>query len=81
MVLEKYKEGVVDILVLLDAQNSALVADLLAANAIFDYLIDLMGTQRAVGRFDYYRSAQDRQQFLGRLDAYFRSVGYEVRRP
>ncbi len=81
LVLEKYKEGVVDILVLLDAQNSALVADLLAANAIFDYLIDLMGTQRAVGRFDYYRSPQDRQQFLGRLDAYFRSVGYEVRRP
>ncbi len=79
LVLEKYQEGVVDILVLLDAQTSALVADLLAANAIFDYLIDLMGTQRAVGRFDYYRSAQDRQQFLGRLDAYFRSVGYEVR--
>jgi outer membrane protein TolC len=79
LVLEKYQEGVVDILVLLDAQNNALVADLLAANAIFDYLIDLMGTQRAVGRFDYYRSAQDRQQFLGRLNAYFRSVGYEVR--
>jgi outer membrane protein TolC len=80
LVLEKYQEGVVDILVLLDAQNSALVADLLAANAIFDYLINLMGTQRAVGRFDYFRSAQDRQQFLDRLDAYFRSVGYEVRR-
>lgn len=79
LVLEKYQEGVVDILVLLDAQNSALVADLLAANAIFDYLIDLMGTQRAVGQFDYYRSAQDRQQFLDRLNAYFRSVGYEVR--
>jgi outer membrane protein TolC len=79
LVLEKYQEGVVDILVLLDAQNSALVADLLAANAIFDYLIDLMGTQRAVGRFDYYRSPQDRQQFLDRLGAYFRSVGYEVR--
>ena len=81
LVLEKYQEGVVGILSLLDAQNSALVADLLAANAIFDYLVDLMGTQRAVGRFDYYRSAQDRQQFLDRLDAYFRSVGYEVRRP
>jgi outer membrane protein TolC len=81
LVLEKYQEGVVDILVLLDAQNSALVADLLAANAIFDYLVELMGTQRAVGRFDYYRSAQDRRQFLDRLDAYFRSVGYEVRRP
>ena len=80
MVLEKYQEGVVGILALLDAQNIALSADLVAANAIFDYLVDLMGTQRAVGRFDYYRSAQDRQQFLDRLGAYFRSVGYEVRR-
>ena len=79
MVLEKYQEGVVGILALLDAQNIALSADLVAANAIFDYLVDLMGTQRAVGRFDYYRSAQDRQQFLDRLGTYFRSVGYEVR--
>ncbi len=79
LVLEKYKEGVIDIVVLLDAQNSALVADLLAANGIFDYLIDLMGTQRSVGRFDYYRSPQDRQQFLDRLGVYFRSVGYVVR--
>ena len=79
MVLEKYQEGVVGILALLDAQNIALSADLVAANAIFDYLVDLMGTQRAVGRFDYYRSPQDRQQFLDRLGAYFRSVGYEVR--
>ena len=79
MVLEKYREGVVGILALLDAQNIALSADLVAANAIFDYLVDLMGTQRAVGRFDYYRSPQDRQQFLDRLGTYFRSVGYEVR--
>ena len=79
MVLEKYQEGVVGILALLDAQNIALSADLVAANAIFDYLVDLMGTQRAVGRFYYYRSAQDRQQFLDRLGTYFRSVGYEVR--
>ena len=79
LVLEKYREGVIGILALLDAQNIALSADLLAANAIFDYLVDLMVAQRAVGRFDYYRSAQDRQQFLDRLDTYFRSVGYEVR--
>ncbi|MEE8325721.1 MAG: TolC family protein [candidate division NC10 bacterium] len=79
LVLEKYREGIIGILALLDAQNIALSADLLAANAIFDYLVDLMGAQRAVGRFDYYRSAQDRQQFLDRLGAHFRNVGYEVR--
>ena len=59
----------------------ALVDDLVAANAIFGYLLDLMGVQRAVGQFDYYRSPQDRQNFLSRLDNYFQSVGFQVRRP
>ena len=71
----------VGILVLLDAQNQALVVDLAAANAVFDYLIDLMGVQRAVGRFDYYRSPQERQDFLNRVQAFFDQAGFRVRRP
>ena len=81
LVTDSYSEGVVDIIRLIDAQNQALVADLVAANAIFDYLIDLMGVQRAAGQFDYYRSPQDRQGFLNRLDAYYKKVGFEIRRP
>lgn len=81
LVSDSYAEGVVEILRLLDAQNQVLVAELVAANSIFDYLIDLMGTQRAVGRFDYYRSPQDRRQFLDRLQNYFRKAGYRVRSP
>ena len=52
-----------------------------AANAVFDYLLDLMGVQRAAGRFDYYRSPQERQDFLNRVEAYFNQAGYKVRRP
>ena len=81
LVSDFYSQGAVDIIRLLDAQNRALVADLVAANAIFEYLLDLVGVQRAVGQFDYYRSPQDRQNFLSRLDAYFQSVGFQVRRP
>ena len=81
LVQEKYEAGVVDILILLDAQNQALVADLLAASALFDYLVDFMGTQRAAGRFDYFRSPQERRDFLDRLEAYFSSTGYRVRSP
>ncbi len=81
LVTDRYAEGIVDILRLLDAQTQALVADLAAANAVFNYLIDLMGTQRAVGRFDYYRSPDDRQTFLNQLRNFFTESGYRVRNP
>ena len=79
LVSERYAEGIIDILFLLDAQNQALVADLAAANAVFDYLTELMGAQRAVGRFDYYRSPEDRSAFLSRLHEFFQERGYQVR--
>jgi outer membrane protein TolC len=81
LITERYAQGVVDILVLLDAQNRALSADLVAANAIYTYLIDLMGIQRAVGKFDYFRSPQERQDFLSRLESFYRDNGYEMRTP
>jgi outer membrane protein TolC len=81
LVREQYAQGIAGILALLDAQNQALVADLAAANAVFDYLIELMRLQRAAGRFDYYRSAEDRQEFLNRMGEFFRNAGYEVHNP
>ena len=81
LVTDRYAAGIVDILRLLDAQTQALVADLAAANTVFDYLTDLMGTQRAVGRFDYYRSPDDRQMFLDELRNFFNASGYALRNP
>ena len=80
IVRDAYSEGAVDILKLLDAQNQALNAELDAANAVFDHLIDLMAVQRAVGRFDYFRSPQERDSFLRNLDAFFQSTGYSVKK-
>ena len=79
LVQDGYAEGVVDVIVLIDAQNQALVADLIAANAVFDYLVELMGLQRAIGRFDYYRSPEERQEFLSRLAAFFQERSVPVR--
>ncbi len=81
LITDRYAAGIVDILRLLDAQTQALVADLAAANTVFDYLTDLMGTQRAVGRFDYYRSPDDRQMFLDELRNFFNASGYALRNP
>lgn len=80
LVADAYSEGVVDILRLLDAQNQRLVADLVAANAVYNYLLDLMAVERAVGQFDYFRSAADRDEFLQRLEAHFKEAGYALLR-
>jgi len=81
LVTDSYAAGVVGILALLDAQNEALVADLGAANAVFRYLNDLMQVQRGTGRFDYFRSAQERSEFLSRLNQYYQQQGVVLRRP
>jgi len=81
LVKDSYAAGVVGILELLDAQNEALVAELSAANAVFRYLSDLMRVQRATGHFDYFRSPGERQDFLMRLDKFYRENGTVVRKP
>jgi hypothetical protein len=63
----------------LDAQNQALLADLAAANAVYDFLADLMVVERAVGKFDYYRSPEDQGAFLERLADFYREAGFDIR--
>jgi len=46
-----YVEGIKSIIDLLDAQNQALSADLDAANAVYNFLIDFMGVERVIGEF------------------------------
>jgi len=80
LVKDSYAAGLVGILDLLDAQNQFLVAQLGEANAVYKYLYDLMLVQRATGRFDYFRSAEERSDFLQRLDRFFRQKGVIVSR-
>lgn len=73
LITDSYSRGAVDIIKLLDAQNQALQADLSAANAIYDFLIHLMGVQRAVGRFDFFVAP-------GQEQAFFKKEGFRLRR-
>lgn len=77
LVTDAYGSGAVSIITLIDAQNAALVADEAAANAVYDFLLDLMNVERAIGRFDFFASAQDRQEFMKRLEAFYQNAGEE----
>ena len=48
-----YSQGAVSILVLLDAQNAALITEQAAANAAYTFLLDHTRVDRAVGWFDF----------------------------
>jgi len=80
VVTDSYSRGVVDNIKLLDAQNQALLADLTAANAVYDFLIDLMEVERAAGRFDFFVTPGEEKAFFERLDAFFREQGLSVRK-
>ncbi|HXI04571.1 MAG TPA: TolC family protein, partial [Candidatus Saccharimonadales bacterium] len=75
LVRDAYSRGSVPILDLLDAQNAALVADQVASNAVFDFLIDLMEVQRATVNYDFFRSSEEREAWFRKVDDYFESAG------
>jgi outer membrane protein len=64
---DAYSRGAVSILNLLDAQNAALQTDLMAANALYDFLIQYVQLQRSLGKFDILMTVDERNQFLAEL--------------
>ncbi len=67
LVTDSYASGTVSIIDLLDAQNSSLTADLSAANAVYDFLSDIMNVQRSVGQYDFLLSDDEKNAEANRL--------------
>ncbi len=75
LVVDQYSRGAVDIIKLLNSQNAALTANESAANAVYDFLMDMMNIDRAVGRFDYFLYKEERTAWFGRLTEFFQQAG------
>lgn len=71
VVRDAYSQGTVSILDLLDAQHAALVAELRAATAVYDFVYALMEVERATARFDFFLSPEDQASWFERVDRYF----------
>ncbi len=69
LVSDAYSRGAADITKLIDAQSASESSSESAANAIHDFLLDLMRVERAMGEFGSLRSQEERQAFLERLRA------------
>ncbi len=70
VVAQAYARGVASIITLVDAQNQALVAELGSANAVQDFLIDLIKLERATGKFTFFRSDEQVRLLFSRLETF-----------
>ena len=75
LVSDAYAKGLVSIIDLLDAQNATFVADLTAANALYDFVLDLMEVERARGSFSFFGSPAEREDYFARLETYVEEHG------
>ncbi len=74
LVTDAYVRGIKSIIDLIDAQNQALVADQQAANAVYDFLIDLMAVQRSTGSFFLFAPEEELDAWMERLNRYAMDV-------
>ena len=79
LVRSAYAKGTVSISELLDAQNNALSARLLAADAEYAFLQDYIGLMRAAGDFKPLLDGRYSNQWFDRLIQHFRSKGIEIK--
>ncbi len=75
LVTDAYSKGVVSIIDLLDAQNASLQAAEGADNAVYDFLVDVINMQRAVGQYDFLLSDDEAQIEAQRLKDYISNDG------
>ncbi len=64
IVSDSYSRGAVSILYLLDAQTSALNAQQISANSLYDLFISYMQLQRAIGQYDVFMSSEEKKLFI-----------------
>jgi outer membrane protein TolC/ABC-type uncharacterized transport system substrate-binding protein len=75
LVTDAYARGAVSIIDLLDAQNAGLNAEELATNAAYDYLVDLLEVERAIGSIELLGTPETSAAFFVRLEEFFRERG------
>ncbi len=69
LISDAYGSGTVSITTVLDAQDAALASSEDAANAVHEFLLDLIRVERAMGTFGTLQPPEQRQAFLERLRA------------
>jgi outer membrane protein TolC len=79
LVSDAYTQGVVSIIELIDAQNFFLVSEQVAANAVYDFIVDMIAVERASGRFWMFRTISEKEQWFNDLERFFLQAGSPIK--
>ena len=61
-----YQQGLLNVTSLIDAQNAALQSELNTSTAKFQFMLDFMGIERAIGKYYFLLPVQERDAFFQR---------------
>jgi len=67
IILDSYSQGLTNVTALIDAQNARVNTQVQSETAFYQYLIDFLALERAVGYYNFLRTPQQRQAFYDRL--------------
>jgi outer membrane protein len=73
-VYDGYSVGAASMVHLIDAQNSAQIAEEAVNNSVFDYLQKLMQVQRSIGSFDFFKTDEEISRFNKRCDLFIAGI-------
>ena len=76
LVTDSYERGILSIIDLLDAQNQSLSSNRQASNAVYDFLIDLMTVQRALGTFVFFLIEEEKQVWFQQIEEYYQAAEF-----
>ncbi len=71
IIQDAYSQGAVLITQVLDAQNAAVSAQLNSANVVYQFLIDLLTMERAVGNYYMLMTEEQRRDYEAQVASYF----------
>ena len=69
-VQEAYKQGVIDVIQLLDAQNVMLNTSLLATKSYYQYVLDFLQLERLTGKYNFLESVTKQEEYNVRLSQF-----------
>ncbi|MDH3650425.1 MAG: TolC family protein, partial [Saprospiraceae bacterium] len=67
LVQDAYSQGLVSVIQLIDAQNATIQSEEAAANAIYEFVLDLIWLERSIGNFYTLSSEDQRNSYFERL--------------
>ena len=70
LIQESYQQGTVSVINLLDAQNAAVESALNAANAGYQFIIDLLTVDRAIGKYYSLSTDLEREEYFNKLEEF-----------